>query len=50
VGAAAELLKKLGDAKINVRAANGCASERGFGIIIWVNPDNFQAAAKALGG
>ena len=49
VGAAAELLKKLADAKINVRAANGCAAERGFGVIVWVRPEDFQAAAKALG-
>ncbi len=49
VGAAAEILKKLADAKINVRAANGCAAERGFGIIVWVRQEDFQAAAKALG-
>lgn len=50
VGAASELMKKLGEAKINVRAANGCAAERGFGIIIWVRPEDFQSAARALGG
>ncbi len=49
VGAAAEILKKLADAKINVRAASGCAAERGFGIILWVRPEDFQTAAKALG-
>jgi hypothetical protein len=49
VGAAAEILKKLTDAKVNVRAANACTSERGFGMILWVKPENFDAAAKALG-
>lgn len=49
VGAAAEILKRLADAKINVRAASGCAADRGFGVIIWVRPEDFQAAAKALG-
>ncbi|HME91332.1 MAG TPA: hypothetical protein VKE49_07900 [Myxococcaceae bacterium] len=49
IGAAAECFKKLADAKINVRAANACSSERGFGLILWVKPENFDAAAKALG-
>ena len=49
VGAASEILKKLADAKINVRAASGCAADKGFGVIIWVRPEDFQAAAKALG-
>ncbi|HEX4802834.1 MAG TPA: hypothetical protein VFV14_04950 [Myxococcaceae bacterium] len=50
VGAAAEILKRLADAKINVRAASGCAAaDKGFGVIIWVRPEDFQAAAKALG-
>jgi len=49
VGAAAECFKRLADAKINVRAANACSSERGYGLILWVKPENFEAAAKALG-
>ncbi len=49
VGAAAEIFKKLADAKLNVRAANACSSERGFGLIVWVKPEDFQAAARALG-
>jgi len=49
VGAAAEVFQKLAERKINVRAANACASERAFGLILWVKPDDFQAAAKALG-
>lgn len=48
-GAAADILKKLADAKINVRAATGCAAEHGFGVILWVRPEDFSAAAKALG-
>lgn len=48
-GAAAEILKKMADTKINVRAASGCASDRGFGVIIWIRPEDFNAAAKALG-
>ncbi len=49
VGAAAETHKKLADAKVNVRAAHACSSEHGFGMILWVKPENFEAAAKALG-
>lgn len=49
VGAAAECFKKLADAKINVRAGNATSSERGYGLILWVKPENFEAAAKALG-
>jgi hypothetical protein len=49
VGAAAECFKKLADAKISVRAGNACSSERGYGLILWVKPESFEAAAKALG-
>ena len=48
-GAAAEVLKKLADAKVNVRAANGSAGQGGFGMIVWVAPSDVAAAAKALG-
>jgi hypothetical protein len=48
-GACADVLRKLADAKINVRAANGCAGQGGFGLIVWVAPSDFDAAAKALG-
>jgi hypothetical protein len=48
-GAAGEVLRKLANAGINVRAANGCASQGRFGLIVWVPPANFDAAAKALG-
>jgi hypothetical protein len=48
-GAAAEVFRKLADAKVNVRAANGCAGQGGFGLIVWVAPNDVAAAAKALG-
>ena len=47
-GAAAEVLRKLADAKINVRAANGSAGQGGYGMIVWVAPSDYAAAAKAL--
>jgi hypothetical protein len=50
VGAAAELFKKLADAKVNVTAYNAtCAPGGGFGMILWVKPQDLKAAAKALG-
>ncbi len=48
-GAASEILKKLADAKVNVRAANGSSGQGGFGLIVWVAPSDYAAAAKALG-
>ena len=42
-------MKKLSDAKVNVRAANGSAGQGGFGMIVWVAPADYAAAAKALG-
>jgi len=48
-GAAADVLRKLADAKVNVRAANGSAGQGGFGMIVWVAPSDYNAAAKALG-
>jgi len=48
-GAAADVLRKLAEAKVNVRAANGCAGQGGFGLILWVAPSDLTAAAKALG-
>src|SRR5712671_3426091 len=47
--AAAEVLRKLADARVNVRAANGSAGQGGFGMIVWVAPSDYAAAAKALG-
>jgi len=45
-----EYYLRLADTGINVRAANGTSDGRGgFGYIIWVNPDDYEEAAKALG-
>jgi hypothetical protein len=50
VGAVGEIFKKLSDARINVHAANAaCSSDGGFGCILWVKPQQIEAAAKALG-
>jgi hypothetical protein len=48
-GAAADALRKLSDAKVNVKAANGCAGQGGFGMIVWVAAADLAAAARALG-
>jgi hypothetical protein len=48
-GAAADTLRKLASAGINVRAANGAAAPTGFGIIVWVAPNDYARAAQALG-
>jgi hypothetical protein len=48
-GAAADVLRKLSSASINVRAANGAAAPGGFGLIVWVAPNDYARAAQALG-
>lgn len=49
-GAAAEAFKKLADAGVNVHAANAaCGGAGGYGLILWVKPQDVQAASKALG-
>jgi len=48
-GAAADVLRKLSSAGINVRAANGAAAPGGFGLILWVAPNDYAKAAQALG-
>jgi len=49
-GAAAEVFKKFADAGVNVHAANAAAGAKGgFGMIVWVRPENYDKAAKALG-
>jgi hypothetical protein len=48
-GAAADILRKLSSAGVNVRAANGAAAQAGFGLILWVAPNDYEKAAKALG-
>ena len=50
VGAIVELHFKLSSAGINVYAANGVSDVTGkFGYIIWVRPENYEAAARTLG-
>ena len=50
VGAVADLLSKLGQARINVTAMQAIASGAGrYGAIIWVKPRNVGKAAQALG-
>jgi hypothetical protein len=49
VGAAAETIKKLADAKINLKAYNASSGQGQFGLVIWVAPKDVDAAAKALG-
>jgi hypothetical protein len=50
VGALHEHHLKLSNAGINVMAANGTTDGSGrFGYILWVRPENFDEAARALG-
>ena len=50
VGALHQFLLTLSNAGINVRAANGTSSGiGGFGFILWVAPQDFEAAARAFG-
>jgi hypothetical protein len=49
-GAMSELLGRLGDAGINVRAVQAvCAGQGRFGAILWVAPADLQQAAQTLG-
>ena len=48
VGAAAEDLKQLADAKINGVAAAAMICDSGYGMVVIVNADDADAAAKAL--
>jgi len=48
-GAAADALRKVSSAGINVRAANGSAAQGGFGLILWVAANDYAKAAQALG-
>jgi hypothetical protein len=49
-GVVADLLAKLGEAKINVTAADAvCAGNDRFGMLLWVKPRDVRRAAKALG-
>ena len=49
VGAVAEIARKLGEAKINAHAANASCAGGSYGMILWVKPQQYDAAAKALG-
>ena len=50
VGAGAELLSKLADAKINVTSVQAVAAGGGlYGALLWVKPRDVNKAAKILG-
>ena len=50
VGALAEVMTKLADAKINATATDAvCAGAGRYGVILWVKPRDVKRAAKALG-
>ncbi len=50
VGALADLLAKLAEAKINVTATDAvCAGGDRYGMILWVKPRDVKRAAKAFG-
>ena len=50
MGALIEYHLKLANAGINIRAANGTSDGHGgFGYIIWVEPEDYDRAAKVLG-
>jgi hypothetical protein len=50
IGALHEHHLRLSNAGINIHAANGTTDGRGrFGFILWVKPEDFEKAARALG-
>ena len=50
VGAVHRHLQKLGDAGINVTAADAVSAGQGrYGMILWVKPRDFARAARVLG-
>ena len=50
VGALADLMAKLAEAKINVTATDAvCAGADRYGVILWVKPRDVRRAAKAFG-
>lgn len=49
IGAAHRHISKLGDAKINITAADAiCAGKGRYGMILWVKPNNYARAARVL--
>ena len=50
LGALAEVHGRLSDAGVNVFASNGVADGRGgYGYIVYVRPNEFEAATRSLG-
>ncbi|MER3456564.1 MAG: hypothetical protein C4303_05325 [candidate division GAL15 bacterium] len=50
VGAAAEHLRRLGEAGVNVTAAAATSAGAGrYGMILWVKPEDYERAAGLLG-
>jgi hypothetical protein len=50
VGAVAEIMRKLGEARINITAAAAAAAGSGrYGMVLWVAQGDHAKAAKALG-
>ena len=45
---AAQVLRDLADARINVHAATGTVQSGNFGLILWIRPDDLEAASRAL--
>lgn len=49
-GAVYRHVKKLGDARINVTAADAvCAGNGRYGMVLWVKPKDYGRAARVLG-
>ena len=50
VGALADLLQKLADARINLTATDAvCAGAGRYGVILWVKPRDVKRTARAFG-
>jgi len=50
IGALHEHHLRLANAGVNVHAANGVTDGRGrFGYVLWVKPEDYEKAARALG-
>lgn len=49
VGAIADIIGQLADAKINVIAVDAVGADGRFGAILWVEPRNVKKAAQLLG-
>ncbi len=50
LGAVHKHIRKLADARINITAADAVAAGKGrYGMILWVNPNQYNRAARVLG-